>query len=117
MRLGSLGAIATSACTKPSVVPEAPAPEAGNPFVNGFHVVPPSVDLKMPPFDPFQAPFSHGPCRVSQRHAYTMSGLFGSNSRSDAPVFSSLYRTFRKLRPPSVDRKTPRASSAAHACP
>src|ERR1035437_268526 len=79
-RRGSLGAAAMSACVTPS----------GSPFVSGFHVLPPSVDLKMPPLVPFHAPFSHGPCRVSHRHAYRMSGSFGSNSRSEAPVFSSL---------------------------
>src|SRR5919201_7016252 len=104
MRFGSLGATAMSACTNPS------GPVAGRPLVSGFHVDPPSVDLKMPPFVPFQAPFSHGPCRVSHRHAYTTSGFFGSNSRSDAPVFSSLYSTFWNVLPPSVDRKTPRSS-------
>ncbi len=38
---------------------------AGSPFVSGFHVVPPSVDLKMPPPVPPHAAFSHGPWRCS----------------------------------------------------
>ena len=54
-RRGLLGAMPSSASIRPR----------GSPWVRGFHVVPPSVDLKMPPLVPFQAPFSHGPCRCS----------------------------------------------------
>src|SRR5690348_16426708 len=41
-RCGLLGAIASSAWLNPS----------GIPFIIGFQVVPPSVDLKIPPFEP-----------------------------------------------------------------
>src|SRR3954453_23958245 len=67
---------------------------SGTPFVNGFHVVPPSVDLKIPPPGPLHAEFSHGPCRASHNAAYTICGFVGSICPSDAPVFSSFPRTF-----------------------
>ena len=51
VRFGLLGAIANSAV----------AIGFGSPLVNGFQLLPPSVDLKMPPFVPPHAPFSHGP--------------------------------------------------------
>src|SRR5438132_11284140 len=89
IRLPSLGATAMSAWTIPPGPSPPSVPAVGNPLVSGFHVLPPSIDLKMPPLVPLHAPFSHGPWRVSQRHAYTISGFFGSNSTSDAPVFSS----------------------------
>ena len=47
----SIGAIAISACWMP----------CGRPFVSWRQVAPPSVDLKMPPFVPRHAAFSHGP--------------------------------------------------------
>src|SRR5947207_539725 len=92
-----LGEIAILACMKPS------APE-GMPLVSGRHVVPPSVDLNIPPPGPLHALFSHGPCRASHSAAYTVSGCAGSICTSLAPVFSSLPSTFVKLRPPSVER-------------
>src|SRR5947208_8636085 len=87
-----------------------PPSPSGSPFVSERHVVPPSVDLKMPPLVPAHAPFSHGPCRCSHRQAYTMSGFLGSNSRSEPPVLSSFDSTFSNVRPPSVDRKMPRSA-------
>src|SRR5689334_4929971 len=91
MRLGLLGATATSAWTTPS-----PSPP-GRPLVSWRQVVPPSVDLNMPPPVPDQTPFSHGPWRSSQRQAYTVFGSLGSNSRSEAPVFSSFDKTFSNV--------------------
>src|SRR5262245_59946390 len=61
-RWGLLGATAISASTTPSG-------SAGKPFVSLFQVVPPSVDLKMPPVVPDHAPFSQGPCRASHNVA------------------------------------------------
>src|SRR2546425_7698896 len=58
-RLELLGATSTSAFTIAS----------GSPCLSCFHVVPPSVDLKIPPFVPLHAPFSHGPCRSSHNVA------------------------------------------------
>src|SRR4029077_18564250 len=42
---------------------------SGRPWRNWFQVLPPSVDLKMPPLVPFQVLFSHGPSRDSHRAA------------------------------------------------
>src|SRR3954469_7218165 len=56
---GELGAIARLAWTI----------SEGRPLVNCAHVLPPSVDLKMPPLVPFQLAFSHGPSRASHREA------------------------------------------------
>src|SRR5438094_9088989 len=61
IRLGLLGAISSSASMIVS----------GKPCLSGFHVLPPSVDLKIPPFVPLHAPFSHGPCRCSHNVAST----------------------------------------------
>src|SRR4030095_10399814 len=76
---GELGATARLACTIFS----------GRPRRNWFQVLPPSVDLKMPPLVPFHVPFSQGPSRDSQRVAYTTLGLVGSIWTSPPPVFSS----------------------------
>src|SRR4029077_15891573 len=62
---------------------------SGRPWRNWFQVLPPSVDLKMPPSVPFQVLFSQGPSRDSQRVAYTTSELVGSIWTSPPPVFSS----------------------------
>src|SRR5690348_11052699 len=93
-RRGLLGAIARFAWMTP----------LSSPFVSGCHVVPPSVDLKIPPPLSLHDPFSHGPCRASQRAAYTVFGFDGSMTTSEPPVFSSLPRTFSNVWPPSVDR-------------
>src|SRR5947207_4891432 len=76
---GELGAIARLASTIFS----------GRPWRNRFQVLPPSVDLKMPPLVPLKVPFSQGPSRDSQRVAYTTSELVGSIWTSPPPVFSS----------------------------
>ena len=72
-------------------------------------VVPPSVLLKMP----FPAPPNACPsmklCCCCQSVAYTVPGSLGSMRTSFALVYSSLYSTFWKERPPSVDRKIPRS--------
>ena len=59
IRLGRLGAIAKFTCVTPW----------GRPLVSGFQVVPPSIDLNIPPFVPDHAPFSHGPWRDSHSPA------------------------------------------------
>src|SRR5437660_11437348 len=62
---------------------------SGRPWRSWFQVLPPSVDLKMPPLVPFQVLFSQGPSRDSQRVAYTTFELVGSSWTSPPPVFSS----------------------------
>ena len=57
-----LGAIAMLAWMKPS------GPD-GIPLVSGFHVAPPSLDLKRPPPGPVHDEFSHGPWRASHNAA------------------------------------------------
>src|SRR6476660_2464916 len=70
-RLGSLGAMVNPIRPNPTEVP-------GNPFVNFFHVVPPSVDLNKPLSGPSHAPFYQDPCLPAHRSAYTILGLTGS---------------------------------------
>src|SRR5205085_12244985 len=77
--LDELGAIARFACTIFS----------GRPLRSWFQLLPPSVDLKMPPSVPFQVLFSQGPSRDSQRLAYTIFESVGSIWTSPPPVFSS----------------------------
>src|SRR6185437_16342267 len=74
---GSLGAIRNNACWT-----------GGNPWVSFFQVLPPSVDLKMPPSVPPKCPFSHGACCCCQRVAYRTSELLGSISMSSPLVYS-----------------------------
>src|ERR1700720_813949 len=62
---------------------------SGRPWRNWFQLLPPSVDLKMPPLVPFQVLFSQGPSRDSQRVAQMTSELVGSIWTSPPPVFSS----------------------------
>src|SRR5438874_13031990 len=76
---GELGATARLACTIFS----------GRPLRSWFQVLPPSVDLKMPPFVPFQVLFSQGPSRDSQRVAYATFESVGSIWTSPPPVFWS----------------------------
>src|SRR6266480_6442363 len=76
---GELGATARFACTI----------FWGRPCRSWFQVLPPSVDLKMPPLVPFHVLFSQGPSRDSQRVAYTTSELAGSIWTSPPPVVSS----------------------------
>src|SRR5437660_7486712 len=76
---GELGATARLACTIFS----------GRPWRSWFQVLPPSVDLKMPPLVPLKVAFSQGPSRDSQRVAYTTFELVGSIWTSPPPVFSS----------------------------
>src|SRR5262249_12124110 len=81
-RRGLLGAIA---------MPVLPMPSFGRPAVSCFHVLPPSVDLKMPPPGPFVGAYVYqGGRRVFQRPAYTTCGFDGSITTSTAPTFSSL---------------------------
>src|SRR5579871_2317518 len=86
-----------------------PCSVVGSPFVNCFHVLPPSVDLNKPLSVPFHAPFSHGPCLPAHISAYITSGFDGSIATCIAPVFSSLYKTCCHVFPPSVVRYTPRS--------
>src|SRR6516164_646928 len=105
MRLGLLRAIAMPIRAQPSSAP-------GNPLAIGRHVVPPSVDLYKPlPGIVNDSPLrtSHGATRAAQSAAKRVSELLGSITRSAAPVFSSLYKTFSKVLPPSSERNTPRS--------
>src|SRR6266581_381503 len=66
---------------------------------------------------PNEVPFCPGfriPC---QSVAKTTRGLPGSKQRSTAPVTLSLNRTLFQMRPPSMDRKTPRSSFGPKLCP
>src|SRR5207248_3547720 len=87
-----------------------PSPAVGNPFVSCRQLLPPSGDTNRPlPVPSYALLYSHGPCRAAHRTAYTICGFAGSSATSIAPVFSSLYKTLSKVRPPSVDRNTPRS--------
>src|SRR5207237_4375182 len=55
----------------------------------------------------------HGVRCASHSAANRMCGLFGSNTRSIAPVLLSLYNTFCHVLPPSFERNTPRHSFGA----
>src|SRR6185436_14086673 len=99
-------------------MPVRPIPSFGRPVVSCFHVVPPSVDLKMPPPGPFVGEYVYqGGRRVFHRPAYTTCGFVGSITTSTAPTFSSLYKTFCHVFPPSRERKTPRSGPAAYNFP
>ena len=74
------------------------------------HVTPSSTDLYSPLPGPYEVPFCPGFRMPCHSVAYTTRGFPGSKQRSIAAVTLSLYRTFFQLRPPSVDRKTPRSS-------
>ncbi len=67
-------------------------------------MVPPSVDLKMPPEPPPKSPPSQNASCCCQSAAYTVFGLPGSMRTSFPLVYSSLYSTFSNVRPPSVER-------------
>src|SRR3954464_6397120 len=97
--LGLLGEMARFACTT-----------RGKPSVSGFHVVPPSVDLKMPLPAPPKPPPSMYDCCCCQSVAYTVCGFDGSMRTSLPLEYSSRYRTLSKVRPPSVERKIPRSA-------
>ena len=104
-RRGLLGATA---------IPVRPIPSLGNPAVSCVHVVPPSVDLKIPPPGPFVGEYvNQGGRRVFHRPAKTTLVLVGSMTTSTAPILSSLYSTFCQLLPPSRERNTPRSALAA----
>src|SRR3954468_19881635 len=99
-------------------MPLRPMPSFGRPVVSCVHVVPPSVLLKMPPPGPFVGAYVyHGGRRVFHRQAYTTREFVGSITTSTAPTSLFLNRTLRQLRPPSVERKTPRSAFAAYRCP
>src|ERR1041385_8150735 len=105
MRRGLPGATAT---------PLRPMQAAGSPFVSWFQVLPPSVDLKMPPPGPFDGWYVyHGGRRVFQSVAYTTCELVGSITTSTAPMLSFLKRTFVQVFPPSCERYTPRSRFAS----
>src|SRR5438876_11709667 len=98
-------------------MPILPHSPAGNPLPLGpaqqesgricFQVRPPSVDLyKPPPTPPMGGYVLHGGRRVRHSAAKTICGLAGSIATSMAPVFSSLYKTFCQVAPPSAERKT-----------
>src|SRR5712671_5477985 len=98
MTWGLLGAIAMLASST-----------GGRPFVSCAHVVPPSMDLKIPPelgvveSGPNVAA-SQNVCCCGQSVAYTVFALLGSIRTSLPLVYSSLYSTLSNVRPPSVER-------------
>src|ERR1035437_7611501 len=84
-----------------------PCSVVGNPDVIFFQVMPPSVLLYNPLSFPFQVLFSHGPSLPAHIAVKTICGLFGSIVTCTAPVFSSLYKTFSHVMPPSIVLNTP----------
>src|SRR5579862_3225786 len=99
-RCESLGAIATYACDT-----------SGRPPVSFRQFLPPSVDLKIPPFVPaYSLPNSQGACRDSHSEAYSTYGCAKSIVISEAPVFSSTYKDLFQVWPPSVETNTPRSA-------
>src|SRR5581483_9123530 len=102
-----------------TATPIRPTAAAGKPRpLNSVHVAPPFLDLYNPmPWPPKGGYVLHGGRRVRHRLAYTVWGLSGSAARSTAPVFSSLYKTFCHVLPPSAERNTPRSALGPWACP
>src|SRR5581483_1111713 len=68
--------------------------------------------LPGPPFD-----MLHGVRCACHRAAKSMLGFCGSKVTSMPPVFSSLYRTFSQVLPPSEVRKIPRSGFGPKGCP
>src|SRR6266516_971242 len=99
--------------------PIRPTGPAGSPCpVSAVHVAPPSVDLYRPLPGPSSGGYcSHGVRRAWYSAAYTTWGSAGSAARSMAPVSGSLYSTLAHVRPPSVERNTPRSLLGPYACP
>src|SRR5687768_5443880 len=71
-----------------------------------FHVAPPSREVKRPLPGP---PLSRPQVRISSGHmpANRIRELFGSITRSEHPVFSSVNSTRSHVVPPFVERYTP----------
>src|SRR5256884_696508 len=90
--------------------PTRPTPPLGSPCpTSRFHVAPSSPERYSPlPGPPLVK--LHGVRCASHRAANRMCGLFGSNTRSIAPVLLSLNKTFDHVLPPSFERNTPRIS-------
>src|SRR5579862_1782620 len=81
-----------------------------------FQVDPPSVDRYSPlPGPPLS--MLHDVRRACHSAPKIMLGLCGSNDTSMPPVFSSLYRTFSHVFPPSSVRKIPRSGFGPYGCP
>src|ERR1039457_6014257 len=101
-----------------TAMPTFPQKPFGSPglAVSSFHVSPPSVDFKIPPPGPPELS-DQGVRYAFQNAAYSTFGSLASSARSEIPVWSSRYRTFRHVRPPSVVLKTPRCSFGPKACP
>src|SRR5258708_22025172 len=101
-----------------TATPERHQSATGSPGpVIGTHVKPSPDDLYSPLPGPYAVPFCPGfrmPCHIV---AYTTRGFPGSKQRSTAPVTLSLNKTFFHVRPPSVDRNTPRSSFGPTGCP
>src|SRR5712692_11331821 len=94
-----------------TATPDRPQSVAGSPCpAIGVHVSPSSDDLYRTLPGQYACPFCPGFRMPCHSVAYTTRGFPGSKQRSTAAVTLSLYRTFFQLRPPSVDRKTPRSS-------
>src|SRR3954470_24961471 len=84
--------------------PMLPSTPLGSPglCVISVQCSPPSVDLKIPLPAPPEI-ICHGVRHACQNDAYITSGFDGSRTRSEIPVESFLYRTWRQFFPPSVD--------------
>src|ERR1051326_3337107 len=83
--------------------PMRPVGSVGSPSVSFFHVLPPSLDRKMPPLVPPESS-AHGYRRTRHRPAKSTMGLPGSMMSELAPVSSSTNKTFFHVVPPSVVR-------------
>jgi len=84
-------------------MPVLPTHAVGKPLVSWFQVVPPSVDLNTPlPGPPLYLP--QVKMVISQVPAKRTSGLVGSMSISETPVFSLTNSTRSQVLPPSLVR-------------
>src|ERR1051325_8614115 len=89
-------------------------------------LAPASSGRKMPPLQSTAGPSPLGPTPAEKPQgnrwlfhmaANSTRGFVASRARSIAPVESSTYSTLLQLRPPSVDRNTPRVALGPKACP
>src|ERR1700680_3504412 len=100
-----------------TAMPMRPVSPTGSPWPVSFvHVIPLSVDRYRPPSGP---PLSivHGKRRYCHTPAKTTLGWNGSHARSDTPLRGPTYSVFVHVWPPSIVRKTPRASLSLNGSP
>src|SRR2546428_1155816 len=101
-----------------TAIPMRPRGRGGSPrlAVISVQVSPPSLLFHSPLLPP-PAEKPQGNRWLFHRAAYSTRGFVASRARSIAPVESSTYSTLLQLRPPSVDRNTPRVGLGPKACP